>query len=135
MPENTDFPIGLDRFQADFSVWADTTFPQSSPRSRARHLFREAIELVCATHRDDDLDLLAGQLSADLAREIEKCRTDGAGEMPSEAADLFLLLLHLAQGGNFSLLAAAHTKFAEVRGRTWAAPDSAGVVEHRREET
>ncbi len=127
-------PLGLDRFQADFGDWADETFAQSTMRSRARHLFREAVELVCATHAGDDLDVLGGQLAGDLTREILKCREQGAGEIGSESADILLLLLHLAQGGEFSLLAEAHAKFAEVRGRQWAAPDAAGVVEHLRDD-
>jgi hypothetical protein len=126
-------PLGLDRFQADFGAWADETFTQSTLRSRSRHLLREAVELVCATHAGDDLDALGEQLAADLAREIVKCRAQGAGAIGPESADILLLLLHLAHGGGFSLLGEAHAKFAEVRGRRWSAPDAAGVVEHLRE--
>jgi len=126
-------PLGLDRFQRDFGDWADETFTQSTRRSRARHLFREAVELVCAAHAGDDLDVLGEQLAGDLAREIVKCREQGAGAIGPESADVFLLLLHLAQGCGFSLLGEAHAKFAEVRGRQWGAPDAAGVVEHVRE--
>lgn len=126
-------PLGLDRFQRDFGDWADETFTRSTARSRARHVFREAVELVCATHAGDDLDALREQLAGDLAREIVKCRGQGAGSVGTESADIFLLLLHLAHGGEFSLLGEAHAKFAEVRGRQWGAPDAAGVVEHLRE--
>ena len=126
-------PLGLDRFQRDFGTWADETFTQSTLRSRSRHLFREAVELVCATHAGDDLDALGEQLAGDLAREILKCRERGAGEIGPESADILLLLLHLAHGGGFSLLGEAHAKFAEVRERQWGAPDAAGVVEHLRE--
>ena len=128
------FPLlGLDRFQADFSAWADATFPHSTVQTRARHLFREAVELVCATHAGADLDRLAEELSADLRREIAKADASGPGDFPSESADCFLLLLHLAQGGNFSLLAAAHAKYAEVRERAWGEPDASGVTEHLRD--
>ena len=133
MPDAERTPLALDQFQAEFAAWADATFPRSTPRSRARHLFREAIELVCATHQGDDPDLLAGQLADDLARELAKERMRGGGDVAEEAADLLLLLLHLAQGSHFSLLAAAQEKYAEVRGRTWGAPDEAGVTEHLRE--
>jgi len=134
MPEEERATLALDRFQSEFATWADATFPHSTPRSRARHLFREAIELVCATHQGDDPTLLAGQLADDLTRELAKERARGGGVVAEEAADVFLLLLHLAQGGDFSLLAAAHEKYAEVRERTWDAPDAAGVIEHLREE-
>jgi hypothetical protein len=126
-------PLGLDRFQRDFGDWADATFTQSTLRSRARHLFREAVELVCATHTGEDLDALREQLAGDLAREILKSREHGAGEIGPESADIVLLLLHLAHGGGISLLGEAHAKFAEVRERQWGAPDAAGVVEHLRE--
>lgn len=133
MTEKRFPPLGLDRFQADFSAWADATFPQSTVQSRARHLFREAIELVCAAHADSDRERLAAELAADLRREFVKVRERGAGDLASESADCFLLLLHLAQGGDFSLLTAAHTKYAEVRQRMWGEQDAAGVTEHLRE--
>ena len=134
MPDDERAPLALDQFQAEFAAWADVTFPHSTPRSRARHLFREAIELVCATHQGDDPDLLAAQLADDLTHELAKERARGDGDVAEEAADLFLLLLHLAQGNNFSLLAAAQEKYAAVRGRTWGEPDAAGVTEHLRED-
>jgi hypothetical protein len=133
MTESNGPPLGLDRFQADFSAWADATFPKSTVQTRARHLFREAIELVCAAHPDSDNEALATELAADLRREFAKVREQGTGDLGAESADCFLLLLHLAQGANFSLLAAAHTKYAEVRQRVWGEPDAAGVTEHLRE--
>jgi hypothetical protein len=133
MIEKTFPPLGLDRFQADFSAWADATFPQSTVQTRARHLFREAIELVCAANPDIDRETLATELAVDLRREFAKVREQGAGDLAAESADCFLLLLHLAQGGDFSLLTAAHTKYAEVRQRVWGEPDAAGVTEHLRE--
>lgn len=133
MPDHPP-PLGLDRFQRDFSAWADATFPHGTQRSRARHLFREAVELVVATHADDDPDALRAALTGDLARELDKARERGAGDVATEAADVLLLLLHLAAHGDFSLLAAAHAKYAEVQGRQWGAPDAAGVVEHVRDE-
>jgi NTP pyrophosphatase (non-canonical NTP hydrolase) len=108
--KDTPGPIGLDAFQKRVGEWADATFTQATPTSIVAHLRREVEELAATTH--------LGPPDAEEA----------------EAADCFLLLLHLAHRRGYSLLGAAHGKFAENRARRWGQPDAEGVVEHVREE-
>ncbi len=125
-------PGELDQLQQLLGRWATATFPHSTIRSKARHIFREAVELVLATHQDDDPAILSQELIVDLHREIAKSTAGGPGAVGAESADLLILLLHLAYAEEYSLLAATEAKFAEVLGRRWGAPDAAGVVEHER---
>ena len=103
-------PIGLDAYQKRVGVWAESVFTQATPGSIVAHLRREVEELAASTHLGPP------------EREEE------------EAADCFLLLLHLAHRRGYSLLDAAERKFAENKLRRWGAPDEFGVVEHLRGE-
>jgi hypothetical protein len=103
-------PIGLDAFQKRVGEWADATFTQATPGSIVAHPRREVEELAATTHLGP--------------RDAEEM----------EAADCFLLLLHLASRRGYSLLDAAHRKFAENQARRRGQPDAEGVVEHLREE-
>lgn len=127
-------PIGLDWTQLRIGRWAEETFGQSTPHSVARHLFREACELCFATAGGESYTLVR-DLLRDLFTEAEKARARASSpqDVPKEAADILLLLLHLAHKSGFSLLAVAHTKFEENKARQWGAVDEAGVVEHVRD--
>jgi hypothetical protein len=130
-------PIGLDSFQQRVGAWAEATFPAASSHTKARHLLREAVELCAATMPEDGnpatLDM---RLCKDVRRTLERAlaRPRDPQDGPREAADILLLLLHLAHGSGFSLLSMAGQKFAEVQARDWGTPDAAGVVEHVRKE-
>lgn len=108
------WPLGLDRFQREVGHWAEQTFPKATDTSVCIHLGREVAEL-------------RGWCAAAERSPVE------TAEIAAEAADCFLLLLHLAHRCDFSLLDAAHAKMATNRQRTWGEPDAAGVVEHVRE--
>jgi hypothetical protein len=99
-------PIGMDHFQVAVGTWAEATFPQATKGSIVAHLRREVEELGA---------------SAQLGPPEDEER---------EAADCVLLLLHFAHKRGFSLLAAAHEKFATNQARHWGEPDAEGVVEH-----
>ena len=49
---------------------------------------------------------------------------------PEEAADCFLLLLHHAYRGGYSLINEAIKKFEINKQRIWGKPDAAGIVGH-----
>lgn len=130
-------PIGLDSFQYRVGAWADATFPAASSHTKARHLLREAVELCAATMPEDGnpatLDM---RLCKDVRQTLERAlaRPRDPQDGPREAADILLLLLHLAHGSGFSLLSMAGQKFTEVQARDWGTPDAAGVTEHVRKE-
>lgn len=79
-------------FQRKVGEWADRTFPESNSGSILRHLFEEIQELASVPDLQD------------------------ASE---EAADCYLLLLHLAHKNGFDLKAAAVEKMARNILRTW----------------
>ena len=109
-------PIGLDHFQREVGRWAESVFTRATDTSVATHLAREVAELRAWCVAADD-----GRAPVPVA------------DVAEEAADCFLLLLHLAHRCEFSLLDAAHAKFAKNRARRWGEPDAEGVVEHVKE--
>lgn len=111
---------GLDHFQGKVGAWGTRTFPKSYRVSKARHLLREAGEVL---------------VEAATLEEAEAWGKDSDGyrlRLAEECADVFLILLHIAHAEGFSLAAAARQKFTEVQTRQWGAPDATGVVEHVR---
>ena len=92
----------LDTLAVDIRAWQAVTFPHATPSSTAEHLRREAEELA------------ANPLS------------------PEEIADVFHLLVAVAEAGGYDLIDVTARKFAINRERTWQAPDVHGVVEHVR---
>lgn len=127
--------IGLDHFQAEVGLWGNETFPASTKETKALHVFREAVELVVASRPQagrETANALLRQLQGDLTETFE--RSYGQGKvMTEEAADILVILLHLAHSCSFSLLAAARQKFGVNLTRRWGQPDAAGVTEHVRE--
>ena len=101
--------------QFEVGTWAVRTFPQATTKTIISHLIREVQELVsAATEGPQD----------EITRTIDLAR---------EAADIYLLLLHLAHRRDFSLDAFATEKFRVNQARTWGQPDAEGVVEHVRD--
>jgi hypothetical protein len=101
-----------DRWQQLVGQWADRTFTESTPRTIVAHLRREVEELVSS----------------------EPDRPDWSGhDTAEEAADCYLLLLHLAHRFGFSLYDAATKKHLKNVSRAWGQPDVESVVEHVRE--
>jgi len=96
-----------DDLQDDVGLWGEETFPNATSHSIICHLEKEVKELKGY--------LLDSQLK-------------------EECADCFLLLLHLAHRGRFSLLDEARKKMAINYRRTWGKPDKDGVVEHIRQD-
>ena len=94
---------GLDGLAAAIGDWQRETFPTASPLSTREHLRRELRELA-----ESPLDA-------------------------SEMADVFHLLVAVANASNVDLVAAVSAKFLRNRRRTWGKPDALGVVEHVRE--
>jgi NTP pyrophosphatase (non-canonical NTP hydrolase) len=92
----------MENFQESVGQWADTTFPQSSWQSIASHLQEETQELENALYT---------------------APREGRGQFGEEAADCFLLLLHLAHKEGFSLIGEVITKDAANRQRTWETDD------------
>lgn len=95
--------------QFEVGSWGERTFPQATNTSIVAHLRREVEELAAEVER--------GVSTRDLAY---------------EAADVYLLLLHLAHRGGFDLATFAARKHAINERRAWGQPDAEGVVEHTR---
>lgn len=93
----------LDRLAHDIRSWQARTFTQATPGSVAEHLRREIVEL--------------GEDLSD----------------PEEIADVFHLLVALAEINGYDLVDVVAGKFAVNLQRRWKAPDADGVVEHVRE--
>jgi hypothetical protein len=94
----------LDQLAAEIRPWQDATFPQATPQSCANHLLSEA-------------------------RELAANPTD-----PAEMADVFLLLVGVANKAGVDLAEAVRAKFDVCKGRKWGEPNAEGFVEHVREE-
>lgn len=94
---------GMEVVLADFLPWALATFPDSTPKSCAAHLRKEAEELLA--HPTDR----------------------------GEIADILFLAVDLCQRAGFKPAEVMRGKLAELRTRTWGEPDADGVVEHLRE--
>lgn len=105
-------------FQQIVGEWGESTFPDSTLRSIMAHLREEIAELHDAVERQAFHD------------DIEE-RTTGAyrHEIAEEAADVYLLVLHLAYRCGIDLQNAAVEKFAENRLRTWH-DDGRGYARH-----
>ena len=84
----------------DIIKWQDVTFPHATPQSAAKHLRREAKELL-----DNP--------------------TDGG-----EQADVFILTVAVASLSGNNLYTEVRRKFKINQEREWGEPDSDGVVEH-----
>jgi len=87
-------------FQAQVAVWADKTFPGQTTIAKCEHLLREAQELLASP-----------------------------GD-PSEMADVFLLLCHIAHRNGVDLMEAGRQKFEVNLSRKWGEPDEKGVIHH-----
>lgn len=106
-PQPRDLPETLRALQFVVGAWSVETFDEATPLSQARHLAREAKELV---ESEEDGKPLAARAE--------------------EAADVLLLVLGYAHRHGFDLWSAANRKHEINRNRAWGAPDADGVSEH-----
>lgn len=90
----------LDSLAAEIREWQDATFPTATAASAAKHLLSEAHELVAQP-------------------------TD-----PEEMADIFLLVIAVANKAGVNLAEAAAAKLAKNKARKWGKPNADGYVEH-----
>lgn len=96
---------------ADFIVWARATFPGERMLPAARHLCREAAEVLRAVENRDAPEAIA-----------------------EECADTIMLALNVADRIGADPLVAFREKLTKNKTRTWAAPDAVGIIEHEREQ-
>ena len=97
--------------------WGERTFPTSTEESIFAHMIDECMELGEAMEEYD-----RGSLTTDPL--VVK------GKVAEEAADVYLLLLHLAHRYNIDLHEAAEEKFAVVQKRTYTTDSGRGYVRH-----
>jgi len=97
---------GLDGALREVLAWSRETFPNRTALPTARHLAREAAELIDAIERDDPVHY--------------------------EVADVLMLLTALADCTGVDLEGAVREKLPIVKARRWAPPDAQGVREHVR---
>lgn len=107
-------PDGRQGLQAQVGEWGARTFPQSTPKSILAHLRREVEELNEVFTNPPSFTSRNANIAA----------------LGEEAADCYLLLLHLAHRVGFDLQERAAWKFGVNQGRTWGPVDGDGVSEH-----
>ena len=110
--------MSLDSLKRQIEAWQAETFPAGTAASCAEHLTREAQEL-----RRELWDLYA-------PRPADEVNPDGVAE---ELADVFFLLVAVADRQGLDLARAVRRKLTVNKARTWQAPDSTGVIEHQGE--
>lgn len=105
----------LSEFQKEVGVWGDETFNKKrsvnvwdNTTGIINHLQKEFYEL----------------------KEACKNKNTGKGIIPEEAADCFIILIHLAHLHDFDLMKWAEKKMVVNRKRKWGKPDKFGVIEH-----
>lgn len=96
----------LDALALAIAMWQRATFPHATPVSCAEHLRREADELAQA--------LAFGN----------------ADDVAGEVADLFHLVVAVADRLGLDLADVVRRKLRTNRARTWGTPDAHGVAEH-----
>lgn len=94
------------KFETTVLTWADTTFPDMTPRSLLAHVREEIDELERA------------------------CRDDDPDEIAAEAGDIGLMLIHLLGDLGISLDAAIKTKFETASKRKYEYVESLGYKKH-----
>lgn len=97
------------KFQKEVGEWGVETFPNADNESITNHLSDEVEELDLAAYPD-----------------LDGVRVD----WPEEAADCFMLLLHLAHRNGFDLLDEARKKFEVNKQRTWNTDSGNGYTRH-----
>lgn len=98
--------MSLDLLAEQIRQWQNETFPTRDAHAAAHHLRREADELLETFLPEHE---------------------DGRDE---EIADVFFLLVAVADRNGTDLSAAVAAKLAKNKLRRWKAPDADGVVEH-----
>jgi len=108
----------LDDLREEISIWQAETFTQSTALSAAKHLLREAHELV-----------------SEIEIGLPSCTGPHSSAM-EELADIFFLTIqvesHLKRGLRMNLPSMVDRKLRTNKARTWQKPDADGVVEHVR---
>lgn len=107
--QQTSVHDSLDRLVGEISDWQQKTFPGATPHSTATHLLKEAKELL------EEIDLEGHSNWLNLREEI---------------ADVFHMLIAVANACDVNLLMATRAKFEKNKLRVWGKPDKDGVVEH-----
>lgn len=117
--------LDLDQLQEDIATWADKTFPDHTTLSIAKHLLSEASELYQACG--------GTPYDASLIAYTATHKEDSWVHRGDNAADVFILLLTLAQHENFLLSEAIFAKHSVNLGRKWQSePNKHGFIEHDR---
>lgn len=104
-------------FQDRVAGWGRVTFPHATPETIWAHMHDETLELADAMEEYD-----RGPLTTDALAIKNK--------VAEEAADVYLLLLHLAAWYGFDLEEAAREKFAIVQTRTYTTDSGRGYTRH-----
>lgn len=104
--------------QTEVGEWAGKTFTEATNKSIIEHLRREVMELDRAALYLRSFN--APRPDADVLRR----------RVGEEAADCFLLLLHLSHRIGIDLEAVARQKHEINRCRVWSKPDAQGVCSH-----
>lgn len=113
----------LQDLQTELGIWADKTFGEGKPIPTAKHLIKEAKELVEALENFERCQSLEEEWNY-ASTNMKIC---------DEFADCFLLILDCARryGVNTELLIKLSVaKLAICKTRKWGEPDQDGVVEH-----
>ncbi len=101
--------------------WADRTFPNANRQTILCHLADELIE-ICGPF------IVSSALSKWAHKQEDH---PNAVDIREEAADIGLLLMHLAHKEGFSLEESEKEKFEKCKQRSWHLSDERGVHHHK----
>jgi NTP pyrophosphatase (non-canonical NTP hydrolase) len=117
----------LHEITEDLVAWQRKTFPSATNRSTLFHLASEIGEYVAATEIADSRQAVANEVAIRVNHSAKKPSSDPAGEV----ADIYILVVQLADCLGISLVEAVQQKLEENKSRLWKAPDEQGVIEHK----
>lgn len=106
-------------------VWQRETFPTATISSTILHLASEIGECISAAAPGIQ-DILAYEARQKLLAGSLK----NSNAIESEIADVFILLVQLADTAGVNLAQVVEKKMLENAARKWKSPDSTGVIEH-----
>lgn len=111
----------------DIIVWQRRNFAKATSRSTIMHLASELGEALCASEPRGLVEVL----TKDAVVKLQYGALKTPATLATEIADIFILLVQLADTSGIDIAEVVDTKMKQNYKRVWNKPDSMGVVEHK----
>jgi NTP pyrophosphatase (non-canonical NTP hydrolase) len=111
----------------DIIAWQRKKFPNANSRSTLVHLACELGEAIVAT----EPSIYVGAVANNARQKLLRGALKESSFIETEVADLFILLVQLADVNGINLAEAVEAKMNINANREWQEPDSDGVIEHK----